>query len=68
VNSSSGKHFSAKSVGHLGFTGTSVWMDLEKDVIVILLTNRTLTTGDNEKIKTFRPRIHDMIMEELGVW
>ena len=66
-NSSSGKHFSAKSVGHLGFTGTSVWMDLEKNVIVILLTNRTLTTDDNEKIKAFRPRIHDVIMEELGV-
>jgi CubicO group peptidase (beta-lactamase class C family) len=65
-NSSSGKHFSAKSVGHLGFTGTSVWMDLEKDLIVILLTNRTLTTDDNEKIKAFRPRIHDVIMEELG--
>jgi CubicO group peptidase (beta-lactamase class C family) len=64
-NSSSGKHFSPKSVGHLGFTGTSVWMDLEKDVIVILLTNRTLTTDNHEKIKAFRPGIHDVIMEEL---
>ena len=66
-NSSSGKHFSPKSVGHLGFTGASVWMDLEKDVIVILLTNRTLTTDDNEKIKAFRPRLHDLIMSELGL-
>lgn len=65
-NSSSGKHFSPKSVGHLGFTGTSVWMDLEKDIIVVFLTNRTLTTDDNEKIKAFRPRLHDLIMEELG--
>ncbi len=66
VNSSSGKYFSAKSVGHLGFTGTSVWMDLERDIIVIFLTNRTLITDDNEKIKAFRPRLHDLIMEELG--
>lgn len=66
-NSSSGRYFSPKSVGHLGFTGTSVWMDLEKDVIVVFLTNRTLTTDDNEKIKAFRPRLHDLIMQELGV-
>ncbi len=66
-NSSSGKYFSPKSVGHLGFTGTSVWMDLEKDMVVVFLTNRTLTTDDNEKIRAFRPRIHDLIMEELGV-
>jgi CubicO group peptidase (beta-lactamase class C family) len=65
-NSSSGRHFSPRSVGHLGFTGTSVWMDLEKDVIVVFLTNRTLTTDDNERIKAFRPRLHDLIMEELG--
>ena len=65
-NSSSGKYFSPKSVGHLGFTGTSVWMDLEKDMIVVFLTNRTLTTDDNKKIKAFRPRLHDLIMEELG--
>jgi CubicO group peptidase (beta-lactamase class C family) len=66
-NSSSGRHFSPRSVGHLGFTGTSVWMDLEKDVIVVFLTNRTLTADDNEKIKAFRPQLHDLIMEELGL-
>ncbi len=66
-NSSSGRYFSPKSVGHLGFTGTSVWMDLEKDVIVVFLTNRTLTADDNEKIKAFRPRLHDLIMDELGL-
>lgn len=66
-NSSSGRYFSPKSVGHLGYTGTSVWMDLEKDVIVVFLTNRTLTTDDNEKIKAFRPRLHNLIMEELGL-
>ncbi|MBW1703731.1 MAG: serine hydrolase [Deltaproteobacteria bacterium] len=64
--SSSGKYFSANSVGHLGFTGTSVWMDLDRDIIVIFLTNRVHPTRNNEKIKAFRPRIHDLVMEELG--
>jgi len=49
----------------LGFTGTSVWMDLEKDIIVVFLTNRIHPTRNNEKIKAFRPKIHDVIMEEL---
>jgi len=64
-NSSSGRHFSSNSFGHLGFTGTSVWMDMEKDVVVIFLTNRVHPSRDNEKIKAFRPRIHDIIMETL---
>ena len=64
--SSSGRLFSPKSVGHLGFTGTSIWMDLEKDVIVIFLTNRVHPTRDNQKIREFRPIIHDVIMERLG--
>jgi CubicO group peptidase (beta-lactamase class C family) len=64
--SSSGKYFSPNTVGHLGFTGTSVWVDLDKDIIVIFLTNRIHPTRNNEKIKAFRPRIHDLVMEELG--
>jgi CubicO group peptidase (beta-lactamase class C family) len=66
-NSSSGKYFSRNSVGHLGFTGTSIWMDLEKDVVVILLTNRVHPTRNNDKIKAFRPKIHDAMMKELGL-
>ena len=66
-NSSSGNHLSRNSVGHLGFTGTSIWMDLDQDIIIIFLTNRVHPTRDNEKIKAFRPRLHDVIMEELGV-
>jgi CubicO group peptidase (beta-lactamase class C family) len=61
--SSSGQHFSENSVGHLGFTGTSFWMDLEKHIIVVLLTNRIHPTRDNDKIKAFRPRIHNTVME-----
>jgi CubicO group peptidase (beta-lactamase class C family) len=65
--SSAGKHFSRDSVGHTGFTGTSIWMDLEKDVVVILLTNRVHPTRNNNSIKTFRPKLHDAVMEALGV-
>jgi len=63
--SSAGKYFSRDSVGHTGFTGTSIWMDLEKDVIAILLTNRVHPTRNNDKIKQFRPVFHDAVMEEL---
>ncbi len=62
-HSSSGRFFSKNSVGHLGFTGTSFWMDLDKAVIVILLTNRIHPTRANEKIKEFRPKLHDAVME-----
>jgi CubicO group peptidase (beta-lactamase class C family) len=65
-NSSAGRYFSRNSVGHTGFTGTSVWMDLDREVVVILLTNRVHPTRENEKIKTFRPVLHDLIMKELG--
>ncbi|MBW2136758.1 MAG: serine hydrolase [Deltaproteobacteria bacterium] len=65
--SSSGRYFSENSVGHLGYTGTSLWVDLEKDVIVILLTNRVHPTRNNEKIKEFRPILHDRVMEALGL-
>jgi CubicO group peptidase (beta-lactamase class C family) len=64
-NSSSGKYFSPTSVGHLGFTGTSIWWDLERDCHIILLSNRVHPTRENDKIKIFRPYIHDLIMEKL---
>jgi CubicO group peptidase (beta-lactamase class C family) len=67
-DSSAGKYFSKNSVGHLGFTGTSVWVDLEKDVVVILLTNRIHPTRSNEKIKAFRPELHDCVMRTLGMF
>jgi len=64
-NSSSGRLFSASSLGHLGFTGTSFWMDPEKSIIVVLLTNRIHPLRNNEKIRKFRPMIHDLVMENL---
>ena len=63
--SSSGNYFSPNTVGHLGFTGTSLWWDLEKDCSVILLTNRIHPSRTNDKIKSFRPHIHDLIMKAL---
>ena len=65
-DSSSGRYFSDRSVGHLGFTGTSFWMDLEKRMVVILLTNRIHPTRRNERIKDFRPLLHDTVMEAIG--
>lgn len=64
-DSAAGHHFAANSVGHLGFTGCSMWIDLEKDFWIILLTNRIHPTTMNEKIKSFRPYIHDLIYDEL---
>lgn len=64
-NSSSGRYFAVNSVGHLGFTGTSLWVDLDKAVIIILLTNRIHPSRSNERIKAFRPELHDAVMNVL---
>ncbi len=66
TGSSAGQHFSSSSVGHLGFTGTSIWMDLKKELIVVLLTNRIHLSRKNEKIRIFRPYLHDLIAEWVG--
>ena len=66
VGSSAGSHFSPETVGHLGFTGTSFWLDLRRKLAVVLLTNRIHPTRANEKIKDFRPVLHDAVMEEFG--
>ncbi len=65
-NSAAGSFFSEYSVGHLGYTGTSFWMDLSQSIIIILLTNRIHPSRDNERIKIFRPLLHDAIMSVLG--
>ncbi len=63
--SSSGKHFSQDSYGHLGYTGTSIWIDPEKDLAVITLTNRVHPTSENIKIRKFRPLLHDTVIRCL---
>ncbi|HXQ23276.1 MAG TPA: serine hydrolase domain-containing protein [Candidatus Acidoferrales bacterium] len=63
--SSAGSHFSPHSVGHLGFTGTSVWLDLEHNRHVLLLSNRVHPNRDNDTIRAFRPFIHDLIVKAV---
>ena len=60
--SSSGRYFSANSVGHLGFTGTSLWIDLEREFIDVLLTNRIHQVAKRSRFE-LRPKVHDAIFE-----
>jgi len=64
-SSSSGKYLSPRSVGHLGFTGTSFWIDPDKELVVVLLTNRVHPSRDNNLIREFRPYFHDRVVELL---
>ena len=63
--SSAGRYFSRNTIGHLGFTGVSFWLDLGKRVLVILLTNRVHPTRQNDEIRQLRPVLHDIVMEAL---
>jgi serine-type D-Ala-D-Ala carboxypeptidase len=65
TNSSAGTRVSKRAVGHLGFTGTSIWIDLERDAHVVLLTNRVHPHRSNEKIRDVRPKLHDAVWEAL---
>ena len=51
AGSTLGQALLARSVGHLGFTGTSLWIDLERDCVVVLLTNRVHPSRSNERIR-----------------
>lgn len=66
--SSSGSLFSRRSIGHLGFTGTSLWIDLEAGIAVTLLTNRTWPDRSNQAIRGVRPRFHDAVRRELAAY
>lgn len=63
--SQSGSHLSARSYGHLGYTGTSLWIDPERQLTITLLTNRTWPDCANQAIKQVRPAFHDAIVEAL---
>jgi CubicO group peptidase (beta-lactamase class C family) len=65
--SSSGDYFSARSIGHLGFTGCSLWIDLAQQVTVVLCTNRVHPTRHAPGITRLRPAVHNLIMRALGV-
>jgi CubicO group peptidase (beta-lactamase class C family) len=63
--SQSGKYFSPNSYGHLGYTGTSLWIDPERKLSVTLLTNRTWPDSNNQAIKEVRPQFHDAVLETI---
>jgi CubicO group peptidase (beta-lactamase class C family) len=63
--SQSGKYFSPQSFGHLGYTGTSLWIDPARQLSITLLTNRTWPDSSNQAIKQIRPKFHDAIIEAL---
>jgi len=63
---SSGHYFSAHSFGHTGFTGTSIWIDPDRELFVVFLTNRVNPTREDQKIAKVRPELHDAVMQALG--
>lgn len=64
--SQAGSRFSRNTVGHLGFSGCSLWIDLEREISVILLSNRVYYGQDNDRLKALRPRIHDAVLAALS--
>ena len=63
---SSGHYFSKHTFGHTGFTGTSIWIDQDRQIFVVLLTNRVHPTRENMKIAKVRIAVHDAVMQGLG--
>ena len=63
--SSCGTKMSASAFGHTGFTGTSLWIDPQADVYVVLLTNRVHPTRENTAIQQIRPALHDAVMTAM---
>ncbi|HEY8079681.1 MAG TPA: serine hydrolase domain-containing protein [Labilithrix sp.] len=59
--SSAGERAGPRTFGHLGFTGTSVWIDPDARAAVALLTNRVHPTRENTAIRVARPRVHDAL-------
>jgi CubicO group peptidase (beta-lactamase class C family) len=64
-DSTSGHHFSKRSIGHLGFSGCSLWIDLDAHIAVTLLTNRTWPDRTNRLIREVWPAFHDALREVL---
>jgi beta-N-acetylhexosaminidase len=62
----SGSYFSAHSYGHTGFTGTSIWIDPDRQLFVVFLTNRVHPMRENQKIQQVRRDLHDAVMQALG--
>src|SRR6202021_3581301 len=63
---SSRHYFSPHSYGHTGFTGTTIWIDPDRQLFVVLLTNRVHPTRENHKIAEVRPAVHEAGMKAFG--
>jgi len=63
--SSAGHYFSPRSIGHLGYSGCSLWIDLEARVAAVLLTNRTWPDRQAQAIRQVRPAFHDAVRQSL---
>jgi CubicO group peptidase (beta-lactamase class C family) len=63
--SSCGTRMSATAIGHTGFTGTSLWIDWERDLYVVLLTNRVHPSREPNRLAAIRPSFHDAVMQAL---
>jgi beta-glucosidase-like glycosyl hydrolase/uncharacterized protein YbbC (DUF1343 family) len=63
--STAGSYFSPRSFGHTGFTGTSIWVDPDRELFLILLTNRVHPTRDNQLIRKARPAVADAVVNGL---
>ena len=64
--SQAGERAPADAVGHLGYTGCSMWIDLFREISVILLTNRVVFGSDHRKLSALRPRIHDAVWKRIA--
>ena len=64
--SQAGELAPADAVGHLGYTGCSIWIDPVREISVILLTNRVVFGSDNRRLSELRPRIHDAVWREIA--
>jgi CubicO group peptidase (beta-lactamase class C family) len=62
---SCGRYFSPESIGHTGFTGTSLWYDPIRDLLVAILSNRVFAGRDNKAFLALRPQMHDWVVESL---
>jgi CubicO group peptidase (beta-lactamase class C family) len=63
---SQGDYFSANSFGHTGFTGTSIWVDKDRDLFLVLLTNRLNTSEDNQRHLALRRAVHDAVAQAIS--
>lgn len=63
--SAAGARLDRRSVGHLGFTGGSVWIEPDAGFWIVLLSNRIHPQVDNPRLRILRPELHDLIVQEL---